>query len=216
MVMYVVLITLIIVLIMALIGILIYIRNISRKSDHELIKAKQELESVLKASKTENIIQVQAVELDYRKKLELLEAIKSEKALQTQVIEIEHKRKTEALLELDTKINEKSEHIKSLEDDYAKLLNQKKSSEVRLGKIAENMAPFFTCWPYDPNTFRFLGNPVDGIQFTDDEIIFVEIKTGKARLSDSQKWIKKLVQEKKVSFVSFKIGENGVALEKEE
>lgn len=141
---------------------------------------------------------------------------KTEKMLLIQAHDIEQQRKITELAELDKQLNERVSRIKSLEEDYAKLLNQKKSSEVRLGKIAENMAPFFTCWPYDPNTFRFLGNPVDGIQFNENEIIFVEIKTGKARLSDSQKWIKKLVQEKKVSFVSFKIGENGVALEKEE
>jgi len=141
---------------------------------------------------------------------------KTEKLLLIQAHEIEYKRKAEELKELDDKLNERIEHIKALEEDYNKLLHQKKSSEVRLGKVAENMAPFFSCWPYDPNTFRFLGNPVDGIQFTNDEIIFIEIKTGKARLSDSQKWIKKLIQEKKVSFASFKIGENGATLEKEE
>jgi len=205
-----------IMLVLVLIGMLIYIRTISKEADRKLIEAKQNLAVAMETSKAEGTIQAQAIELDYRKKLEVLEANRTEKALQTQAIEIEHKRKTEALIELDNKINDKTSHIKDLEEDYAKLLNQKKSSEVRLGKIAENMAPFFSCWPYDPNTFRFLGNPVDGIQFTEDEIIFVEIKTGKARLSDSQKWIKKLVQEKKVSFVSFKIGENGVALEKEE
>lgn len=102
--------------------------------------------------------------------------------------------------------------IKVLKKDNAKILHQKKSSEVRLGKIGENMAPFFTEWPYDPNSFRFLGNPIDGIQFTDDEIIFVEIKTGKARLSNSQKHIKKLVKEGKVKFASFRVGEEGCNL----
>ena len=212
MLMYVVLTT----LVSVLIGLLIYIRIINKEADRKLYQAKQDLAVVTETSKSENVIQAQALELDYRKKLEVLEVSRAEKALQTQAIEIEYKRKADALVELDAKINDKVVHIQNLEEDYNKLLHQKKSSEVRLGKIAENMAPFFTCWPYDPNTFRFLGNPVDGIQFTEDEIIFVEIKTGKARLSDSQKWIKKLVQEKKVSFVSFKVGENGVTLEKEE
>jgi predicted Holliday junction resolvase-like endonuclease len=97
-----------------------------------------------------------------------------------------------------------------------KLLSQKKSSEVRLGKIGENMAPFIEDWPYDHNKFRFLGNPIDGIQFTDYEIIFVEIKTGKSRLTTTQKQIKKLVAEGKVSFATFRIGEHGCTLKKDE
>ena len=96
------------------------------------------------------------------------------------------------------------------------VISQKKSSEVRLGKIGENMAPFFSGWPYDPNKFRFLGNPVDGIQFEDDEIIFVEIKTGKARLTNSQKSVKQLVQEGKVRFATFRVNEEGCTLKVEE
>jgi predicted Holliday junction resolvase-like endonuclease len=103
-----------------------------------------------------------------------------------------------------------------LEQDYNKILSQKKSSEVRLGKIGENMAPFFKEWPFNPNDFRFLGNPVDGIQFNDDEIIFVEIKTGKARLTNSQKSVKQLVKEGKVKFITFRIGEDGCSLKVEE
>lgn len=99
---------------------------------------------------------------------------------------------------------------------YHKELHFRKSSEVRLGHIGENLAPFTKCWPWDPNGFRFLGNPVDGIQFNDEEIIFVEIKTGGARLSKSQKRFKELVKSGNVSFVTFKITEDGAVLLKEE
>ena len=104
----------------------------------------------------------------------------------------------------------------SLLDNYNNILGQKKSSEVRLGKIGENMAPFFKDWPFDPNDFRFLGNPVDGIQFSEDEVVFIEIKTGKARLTSSQKSVKQLVKEGKVKFVTFRIGEDGCTLKVEE
>lgn len=100
-------------------------------------------------------------------------------------------------------------------EKYSKELYHRKSSEVRLGKIGENLAPFVRDWPWDPNRFRFLGNPVDGVQFNNDEIIFVEIKTGKARLSRSQKNLRDLVKTGKVSFVTFKITEEGTKLVKE-
>lgn len=99
-----------------------------------------------------------------------------------------------------------------LQEKYSKLLSQKISSEVRLGKIGENMAPFLNDWPYDPNKFRFLGNPVDGIQFTDDSIIFVEIKTGRSRLSKNQKQLRQLVLGGNIYFATFRINEDGCDL----
>jgi predicted Holliday junction resolvase-like endonuclease len=104
---------------------------------------------------------------------------------------------------------------KALLDENSKILSQKKSSEVRLGKIGENMAPFFFDWPYDPNSFRFIGNPVDGISFNDNEVVFIEIKTGKSRLSNSQKKIMELVVSGKVKFVTFRVDENGSTLKEE-
>jgi len=106
-------------------------------------------------------------------------------------------------------------HTEALQKKYSKELYHRKSSEVRLGKIGENLAPFVKDWPWDPNRFRFLGNPVDGVQFNGDEIIFVEIKTGKARLSRTQKDFRDLVKAGKVSFVTFKITEGGTKLIKE-
>jgi len=123
------------------------------------------------------------------------------------------------VIQLDEVLRERvaaAEEIDKLNNKYDKLFHQKKSSEVRVGKIGENLAPFLNGWPYDPNTFRFIGNPVDGIQFADDKIRFVEIKTGKARLSASQKWIKDLVTQGKVSFVTFRIGEDGCTLIEDE
>jgi len=104
---------------------------------------------------------------------------------------------------------------KKLQKKYDKLLTQKKSSEVRLGKVAENMAPFFQEWPYDPNRFRFLGNPIDGISFNDNEVVFVEIKSGGARLSKSQKHVKDLVRAGKIKFVSFRVDDTGSSLKLE-
>ena len=78
------------------------------------------------------------------------------------------------------------------------------------------MAPFLECWPYDPNNFRFLGSPVDGIQYNDDAVIFVEIKTGGSRLSKSQKSVKELVKAGKVYFETFRIDCNGAKLTRED
>ena len=103
------------------------------------------------------------------------------------------------------------------DERFNKMLSQKKSSEVRVGKIGEHMAPFLKDWPYDPNRFRFLGNPVDGIQFTDNEIIFIEIKTGKSKLTRSQRAIRNLLRkEGVVSFATFRVDEHGSTLKRDE
>lgn len=106
--------------------------------------------------------------------------------------------------------------LKKLREKYNKELHFRKSSEIRLGKIGENLAPFVKGWPWDAKNFRFLGNPVDGIQFNEDELIFVEIKTGKARLSRVQRNFKDLVKAGKVSFATFKITEDGIKITRED
>lgn len=105
--------------------------------------------------------------------------------------------------------------VNQVNKNYNTILSQKKSSEVRVGKIGENMAPFLYDWPYNPSTFRFLGHPVDGIQFTKDEIIFIEIKTGKSKLTKSQRLARDLVRGGKVSFATFRISEDRAELIKE-
>ena len=94
------------------------------------------------------------------------------------------------------------------EERYAKLIHQKKSSEVRLGQIGEHVAPFLADWPWDPKNFRFLGNPVDGIQFNEDDVVFVEIKTGKSQLSKSQRVVRDLIKIGKVKWAEFRIGKD--------
>ena len=75
-----------------------------------------------------------------------------------------------------------------------------KSILVKHGKNWEQFTPFMKDFPGNKDNFRFLGTPIDGIIFDDDEIKFVEIKTGTSRLSDKQQRMKALVEKKKVSW----------------
>ena len=95
--------------------------------------------------------------------------------------------------------------IESNKHSYTKdaLLSQRaknKSIEVRMGFMVEKMAPFLDIFPTDPNNAHFLGAPIDYISFGDDEIVFIEVKTGASRLSKKQRNIKALVEEGKVRF----------------
>jgi predicted Holliday junction resolvase-like endonuclease len=88
--------------------------------------------------------------------------------------------------------------VKGLKSKYSKVLSQKKSSEVVTGHIAEQLAPFLDNFPYDPKQVKFLGQPIDYIHYGDDQITFIEVKSGKSRLSKKQKHIKQLIENNQV------------------
>jgi len=102
--------------------------------------------------------------------------------------------------------------IVRLKEKTATVESQKKSSEVRLGQMAENFMPFIRDYPYNHKNFRFLANPVDGLQVESDSVIFIEFKSGGAKLSKSQKHIKDMVAQGKVRFETFRVDENGTHL----
>jgi len=108
------------------------------------------------------------------------------------------------------KSNKKS---KEWEEKYSKVLSAKIASEVRTGAIGEHLAPFLENWPFrDAKTFCPMGAPIDGMNFDDDCISIVEIKTGNARLSKHQKRIKHQVERGLVKFVEFRIAPDGVKI----
>lgn len=83
---------------------------------------------------------------------------------------------------------------------FGRLRSQKRGGEVRRGFMAEQWLPLTQPYPWSPQNFRFLGNPIDGVQFEEDEVILVEFKSGDSRLSKKQVQIRDLVNEGKVSF----------------
>jgi predicted Holliday junction resolvase-like endonuclease len=97
------------------------------------------------------------------------------------------------------------EEIESHKNETKKTLSQKKSSEVRTGQIAEHFAPLLKDFKYDRKQARFLATPIDFIIFEEEEIIFMEVKTGKSRLNTNQRRIKKQVEEKKIRWETLRI-----------
>lgn len=118
--------------------------------------------------------------------------------------------KTKEIYELQFSNMEFARSLDKEQDKYDRLLGQKKSTEVRIGQISEQIAPFLHAWPYKAGHFRFLGSPIDGVSFEDDCVVFVEIKTGKGRLSPSQLRVRKQVREGKVKWVEFRVDPDGI------
>lgn len=105
---------------------------------------------------------------------------------------------TEKFDKLESQLKEETESRK-------KVLSQKKSSEVRLGSIAETLAPFLDQFEFDPEHCTFLGKPIDYISFAEDEITFIEVKSGKSQLNAKQRHIRDQVKAKLVSWKEIRI-----------
>ena len=88
----------------------------------------------------------------------------------------------------------------------------KRSKAVINGQVAEQIAPFLPDFPANPSDARFIGKPVDFIVFSGlsenekiDEILFVEVKTGKSLLSEREKEVKKAIEQRRVRYVEYRI-----------
>ncbi|WP_456473919.1 Holliday junction resolvase-like protein [Candidatus Pyrohabitans sp.] len=84
-------------------------------------------------------------------------------------------------------------------------LSMRQSIASRHGRIYEQFLPFLKEYPYSAENFRFLGSPVDGVQFEDDRIIFIEFKSANSRLSKGQSRIKEIINSKRVYFKEIRL-----------
>lgn len=86
-----------------------------------------------------------------------------------------------------------------------------KSRAVLGGHFTENLAPYLPNFPFLPTECRFVGKPVDFIVFKGmdekkiDEVVFVEVKSGSAKLSSQEKNLKEAIDKKRVRFEEYRI-----------
>jgi len=89
-----------------------------------------------------------------------------------------------------------------------------KSRAVLGGQFSEQLAPFLPDFNYSPTECRFVGKPIDLIVFKgmDDkninEILFVEVKSGNAKLSPQEKKLKETIEKKRVRWEEYRIPES--------
>ena len=75
------------------------------------------------------------------------------------------------------------------------------SRAVLGGKFTEQMVPYFPDFRYDPTEVRFIGSPIDMIVFPGlargepEEIVILEVKTGRSQLTAQQKKIRQLIED---------------------
>ena len=90
----------------------------------------------------------------------------------------------------------------------------KRSRAVLGGQFSEQLAPYLPDFPYSPTECRFIGKPIDFIVFKGmdekdiTEVKFVEVKSGKSKLSQHEAKLKDAIKEKKVSWEEYRIPED--------
>jgi len=88
-----------------------------------------------------------------------------------------------------------------------------KSRAVLGGQFSEQLAPYLPNFDYLPTECKFIGKPIDFIVFKgmDDkdinEVVFVEVKSGNAKLNQHEKNLKETIDKKRVKWVEYRIPE---------
>jgi len=85
-----------------------------------------------------------------------------------------------------------------------------RSRAVLAGHFSEQLAPYLPDFPFNPSECKFLGKPVDFIVFhgLDEKnvtgVSFVEVKSGKSKLSGTEKSVKDAIENKRVDWVEYR------------
>lgn len=92
-----------------------------------------------------------------------------------------------------------------------------KSRSILAGQFSEQLAPYLPDFNFNPSECKFIGKPIDFICFSGlddkdknevDEIVFVEVKSGKSKLSKMEKSVKDAIESKKVRWEEYRIDED--------
>jgi predicted Holliday junction resolvase-like endonuclease len=114
--------------------------------------------------------------------------------------------------EKEAKIHHLKEDYSKIEKELSELKSQQQSKSVRLGLISENVLPFHEDFKYNVKDLVPMFRPIDYVVFSEDEIVFLEIKVGTSQLSEKQRNIRSLIQQGKVRFEEHRINENGYSV----
>lgn len=108
---------------------------------------------------------------------------------------------TQRTLELDFREREREARRDSVE----------RSRSTLSGQVLEKLAPHFPDFPYDPTDLRFIGTPVDYLVFDGlgegdvQEIIFLEVKSGRSGLTTRERRVRDAVEAGAVRWDVYRI-----------
>ena len=198
------------VLILALLGICIYLL----KSKHDSNAESKRLSEIVEIMIRENSQEVEdhkAAELELRLIKTKLETIQ-ESAL-TPDNAVPKDMHVEKVVELSTRLTSMQSELKHVTEKFEESRGKQISERVRLGAIGENFAAFHESFPYNRKSTKALFQPVDLICFEDDEVVFIDVKTGNSQLSTKQRNIRDNIKAGRCRFEVHRLDENGYKIE---
>ena len=93
----------------------------------------------------------------------------------------------------------------------AKRVAVQRSRSVLSGMFAEQLAPYLPNFPFSPAEAKFIGAPIDFLVFRGmdaqhiEEVIFVEVKSGSARLNQNEHSLKEAIENKRVRWHEYRV-----------
>ena len=93
----------------------------------------------------------------------------------------------------------------------AKKAAVQRSRSVLSGMFAEQLAPYLPNFPFSPTEAKFIGAPIDFLVFKGmdaqhiEEVIFVEVKSGSARLNHNEHSLKEAIENKRVRWHEYHV-----------
>jgi predicted Holliday junction resolvase-like endonuclease len=146
-------------------------------------------------------------------------------ALRATLIEDYEARAKETQTHLVQSYESKIQTLKATQSERIKAARQdstQRSRAVLKGRMAEQVAPLLPGFDYWPADARFLGSPIDYVIFDGYsrvrdkitngdglELVILDIKRGKARLSHAQRQIARAIAEGRVRFEIVRIFDDG-------
>ena len=100
----------------------------------------------------------------------------------------------------------KAQYAESIRGDAVQ-----RSRAITAGKVHEQLIPYLPVFPYNPKDVRFLGSPVDLVVFDGlaagcvERIVFLEIKTGGAGLTQRERSVRDAVQNYEVEWAELRV-----------
>ncbi|MSS74292.1 hypothetical protein EXS72_01490 [Candidatus Pacearchaeota archaeon] len=86
-----------------------------------------------------------------------------------------------------------------------------RSRAVLAGQFSEQLAPYLPDFPFKPTECKFIGKPVDFLVFhgLDEKnvtgVSFVEVKSGKSKLSGTENSVKDAILNGKVNWAEYRV-----------
>jgi predicted Holliday junction resolvase-like endonuclease len=93
----------------------------------------------------------------------------------------------------------------------AKKAAVQRSRSVLSGMFAEQLAPYLPNFPFSPTEAKFIGALIDFLVFKGmdaqhiEEVIFVEVKSGSARLNHNEHSLKEAIDNKRVRWHEYRV-----------